>query len=215
MKIFAHRGCHSPSRPENTLAAFQHAVDQGVDGIETDIRAAADGTAILFHDRLAPDGVPVSSLTRAQLSARVGYDVPTLEEALLQGWDVEWDLEIKNRGGLAAAIPVLSSPRPIRAFVSSFDHQVVLAAVDVLALSGGLLIYHAPLDAARLGPPPPSIPYLIWDFETITESNAQMASDLGFRNMVYGPITEEEHRITRELGVETVITDFVEYYARS
>jgi len=29
------------------------------------------------------------------------------------------------------------------------------------------------------------------------------------------PITEEEHSITRELGVETVITDFVEYYARS
>jgi glycerophosphoryl diester phosphodiesterase len=39
----AHRG-GAGLRPENTLAAFTHALDIGVDGFELDVHVAKDGT---------------------------------------------------------------------------------------------------------------------------------------------------------------------------
>lgn len=47
--IFAHRGA-SAHAPENTLPAFQLAVEQGADGIELDAKLSADGHVVVFHD---------------------------------------------------------------------------------------------------------------------------------------------------------------------
>jgi len=47
--IFAHRGA-SANAPENTLAAFQLAVEQGADGIELDVKLSADGEVVVIHD---------------------------------------------------------------------------------------------------------------------------------------------------------------------
>jgi len=45
----AHRGA-SAYAPENTLAAFYKGVEQGANGIETDLKMTRDGVVILFHD---------------------------------------------------------------------------------------------------------------------------------------------------------------------
>lgn len=47
--VTAHRGA-SASAPENTLAAFQAAIDAGADAIEFDVRLSADGAVVIFHD---------------------------------------------------------------------------------------------------------------------------------------------------------------------
>lgn len=47
--VIAHRGA-SELAPENTLAAFQRAMDDGADGVEFDVRLAKDGVAVVFHD---------------------------------------------------------------------------------------------------------------------------------------------------------------------
>jgi glycerophosphoryl diester phosphodiesterase len=47
--IFAHRGA-SAYAPENTLAAFELAIEHGADAIELDTKLSADGTAIVIHD---------------------------------------------------------------------------------------------------------------------------------------------------------------------
>lgn len=51
LKPIAHRGLHDPARGrvENTTAAFEAAIDRGY-GIECDVRPAACGTPIVFHD---------------------------------------------------------------------------------------------------------------------------------------------------------------------
>lgn len=47
---FAHRGLVQYA-PENTLEAFQAAIDAGCEGIELDIRLSKDGIPVVFHDK--------------------------------------------------------------------------------------------------------------------------------------------------------------------
>ncbi len=47
--VFAHRGA-SAYAPENTLAAFQLAVEHGADAIEFDVKLTADGQVVAHHD---------------------------------------------------------------------------------------------------------------------------------------------------------------------
>lgn len=47
--VAAHRGS-STDYPENTMSAFQAAIDAGVDQIETDVRITRDGELVLIHD---------------------------------------------------------------------------------------------------------------------------------------------------------------------
>jgi len=55
MLVIGHRGA-SEAHPENTLAAFRGAIDQGADGIELDVRRTADGALAVCHDDTLPDG---------------------------------------------------------------------------------------------------------------------------------------------------------------
>jgi len=69
--IIAHRGS-SGVAPENTLAAFGRAIEDGADGIEFDLRLARDKVPVVIHDatlqRLAGVTKRVSSLTSAELA---------------------------------------------------------------------------------------------------------------------------------------------------
>jgi len=70
MKIIAHRGL-SESYPENTLLAFQKAIEASADGIETDLRLTADNEIVLFHDkdlnRIAKTDSKIEDLTLSEL----------------------------------------------------------------------------------------------------------------------------------------------------
>jgi glycerophosphoryl diester phosphodiesterase len=212
MKIFAHRGYHNAGLLPNTLAAFKQAVLLGVDGIETDIRASADGAAILFHDRCLGDGTPVCSLTHRQLNELVGYDVPTLADALENVPDILWNLEIKSFEGLEAALRVLNAAKPkAEFFVTSFVHKLVVDATEHLRVDGGLLIAHAPLDCPSLGTARNRIRTLVWDFETVNDKLVREAKMGGFDSMIYGPISKDEHRAAKNMGIQALITDFPQY----
>ncbi len=47
--VIGHRGA-AAVRPENTLPAFQHAIELGVDAVEFDVRLTADGVLVVHHD---------------------------------------------------------------------------------------------------------------------------------------------------------------------
>lgn len=66
VQVIAHRG-GAQLRPENTLLAFEHAVALGVDMLEMDARATADGALVALHDatvdRTTDGQGPVDALT--------------------------------------------------------------------------------------------------------------------------------------------------------
>jgi glycerophosphoryl diester phosphodiesterase len=80
--VIAHRGASADER-ENTLPAFERAIQQGADYVELDVQASADGALVVFHDtdlgRLTPLRGPLRRRRAAEL-AEVG--IPTLEEVL-------------------------------------------------------------------------------------------------------------------------------------
>ena len=49
MKVFAHRG-FSGRYPQNTMLAFQKALESGCDGIELDVQLTKDGEVVIIHD---------------------------------------------------------------------------------------------------------------------------------------------------------------------
>jgi len=75
--VIGHRGAASAS-PENSLLAFQAAVDQGADGVELDVRRTADGAMAIVHDEALPDGRLVVETRLAELPEHV----PVLAEVL-------------------------------------------------------------------------------------------------------------------------------------
>lgn len=73
--IIAHRGS-SADAPENTLAAFQVAIDAGADGVEFDVQLSKDIVPVVIHDydlrRVASRPEKIADLTSTQLA---GIDV--------------------------------------------------------------------------------------------------------------------------------------------
>ena len=47
----AHRG-DSTNAPENTLSAFESAIEAGASAVELDIRCTADGHVVVMHDSI-------------------------------------------------------------------------------------------------------------------------------------------------------------------
>jgi glycerophosphoryl diester phosphodiesterase len=76
----AHRG-GAGLRPENTLAAFGHALELGVSTLELDVQVSLDGRPVLRHDRVLPDGEFVSWLPAEQLGLDTLDDVFALLES--------------------------------------------------------------------------------------------------------------------------------------
>lgn len=93
--VIAHRGA-SAHFPENTLAAFQGAIDMGADMVELDVQLSADGEVVVFHDdtlsRCTQGRGRLADYRLAQLKkldagswfakAFSGETIPTLDEVL-------------------------------------------------------------------------------------------------------------------------------------
>lgn len=89
--LFAHRGLFDNTCyvPENSLLAFQKALDYGY-GIELDVQLTKDKVPVVLHDynlkRVSGENIQVSSLTFEELSTYKLYhsseSIPSLKEAL-------------------------------------------------------------------------------------------------------------------------------------
>ena len=91
MKVIGHRGASRAER-ENTLAAFERAVEFGADGVELDVRLSADGALAVHHDERGEGGRAIAETPAAELPPHV----PLLDAALDACGDLHVNVEIKN-----------------------------------------------------------------------------------------------------------------------
>ncbi|NHB85223.1 hypothetical protein G7085_12910 [Tessaracoccus sp. HDW20] len=109
-EIWAHRGACAYA-PENTLPAFELAVQMRADGVELDVQRTADGQLVTIHDETinrTSNGVGrVVDLTMEDLrrcdftngfAGRRGVKIPTLHEALdvFRNTSMTVNVELKN-----------------------------------------------------------------------------------------------------------------------
>jgi len=125
---FAHRGGASEA-PENSLPAFQHAIDLGFRYLETDVHATADGVLVAFHDEVLDrvtdragriDELPWSEVSRARIEGR--EPIPLLEDVLTTWPDVRVNIDPKADTAVEPLIDVLRRLDAVhRVCVASFD----------------------------------------------------------------------------------------------
>ena len=159
--IIAHRGA-SRVAPENTLAAFNAAVQLGADAIELDAKLSADGVIVVHHDstldRTTSGFGPVSSKTLSELRRLdagmkfegkfAGERIPTLKEVLeAVGEKVLVNVELTNYAQPLDALPnvAISLVRDLglerRVIFSSFNPVALMRAKRIAAdIPVGLLL---------------------------------------------------------------------------
>jgi len=149
--VYAHRG-GAALRPENTIAAFDHGMALGADGLEFDVHLSRDGVVVIHHDRTLERTTSgrgaLATHSAAELAAvdacchfadasgqypyrGKGFGVPTLREVLHRYPQAQLIIELK-RSGPALAQAVVNELRAAQALdrvaIGSF-HLSALRAV--------------------------------------------------------------------------------------
>lgn len=152
---FAHRGGASEA-PENTLPAFQHAVDLGYRYLETDVHATADGVLVAFHDDVLDrvtdrtgriDELAWSDVREARVDGR--EPIPLLEEVLGAWPEVRINIDPKADTSVEPLIEVLRRTGAAdRVCIGAFDDTRIDRVRD--AFDGGLCTGFGPAQVLDL-----------------------------------------------------------------
>ena len=132
--IIGHRGA-SGHAPENTLTAFNLAMEHQADGIELDVMLSKDAQVVVIHDdtvdRTTNGSGRVKEMTLEalrSLDAGGGERIPTLEEVLdTFGGQCLINIELKNYAAPFDALPVIVAKLlnnydfPEKVLISSFN----------------------------------------------------------------------------------------------
>jgi len=224
---FAHRG-GAAEGPENSMAAFQHAVDLGYRYLETDVHATADGVLLAFHDRtlgrVTGGRGRVARMPYARLAgARIeGTEpIPLLEDVLGTWPDVRVNVDLKDIAAVGPLADVIRRTGAVdRVCAASFSARRVLAARaaigprlctsigvrDVLRLR---VASYAPWlrSLAPRDVPCVQVPTVARRVALVDERFVQTAHELGMQVHVWTIDEPDEMRRVLDLGVDGVMTD--------
>lgn len=228
--IIAHRGASSEA-PENTLAAFQLAMDQGCDGIELDIHLTKDGKLVVIHDENIKrttngEGI-VGEMTAAELKKYdagswfsrkyKGEKIPLLEEVFeIVPREILINIEIKNIPSFYQGIEkklsdfLNRSNRMDQVLVSSFDYLCLYRLKQMNpAIKIGLLYYENFQDyfglANHFGLPVESMQP---SFKTLQEHDVRIAIESGLKIFPWTVNSKSNMEKMIRYGVTGIITNY-------
>jgi glycerophosphoryl diester phosphodiesterase len=222
----AHRGA-SGYAPENTLAAFERAVQLGATFIETDLHLTRDARFVAIHDasvdRTTNGHGEVSSFTLAELrdfDAGLWFDrqfsgqrIPTLEEILefsckhdvVFYFEIKYDAAWGMHHALAAALH--GSGNAARSIVISFDPATILSLrrLDASIMLGLLA------EEAKPGLPKTAVDcgarQICPRIDLVTPQLVAEAHRSDLHVVAWTVNEREKMRAAIELGVDGIMTD--------
>ena len=229
IQVHGHRGA-SARRPENTLPAFEYAIDAGADAIEMDLAVTRDDVLLISHDPVLAGHSPaepvvIRQLDLAQLRRQDFGDrppIPTLDEVF----------DLSPRGGFAFNLELKSfpehpefTPPPAvfaallwkklrqygleeRVIVQSFDFRTLIAMrslapeIRLSALIGSGESAFAGVSAAAA-----NAEMVAAEKRLVTPEKVAAAHAAGLQVLAWTANLPEEWDRLRAAGVDGIITD--------
>ena len=217
---FAHRGGASDN-PENTMPAFQHAVDLGYTYLETDVHATRDGVLVAFHDpdlsRTCDrdgtiDELPWSEVSLARVDGR--EPIPLFEDLMEQFPDARINIDCKADSALSGLISSLRRLDCLdRVCVGSFsDRRLRRLRAE---LGDGLCSSYGPLQIVGLkfagrapwGGQLAQVPVKQGPITVVTERSIRNAHRHDIQVHVWTIDEPDEMHRLLDLGVDGLMTD--------
>lgn len=206
--LLGHRGARHYA-PENTLAAFDLALDHGAHGFEFDVRRTRDLHAVLVHDAKL-HGLVLRRHNLHQLEERCQRlhhpPPPSLEEVLDRyGRTAFLNIEVKVRGIEGIVAQAVRRVQPRHYFISSFLPGVVrrLHRLDRNLVLGALAQTAWQLRRWKVLP----AEYVVPHYRLLTPRLMEKLHGAG-RKVVTWTVNDPRHmRRAAELGVDGIISD--------
>ena len=220
MLKIAHRGAKA-YEPENTLQAFQKALDLNSDGSELDVHLSSDGHIIVIHDetidRTTNGKGLVGDFTLAELKSFLidgKYQIPTLIEVFdLVDKKCLINIELKGLGTAPKVVSLIEEYIPKKDWnynqfiVSSFEWNMleetsnlnpnipigVLTEEDI----NTALAFAEKIKAKAINP----------DFNLLNKENVQQMQEKGFLVLPWTVNTEEDIQKVKSYQVNGIISD--------
>jgi glycerophosphoryl diester phosphodiesterase len=234
---FAHRGGARDGQ-ENSIAAFQHAIDLGYRYLETDVRATADGVLVAFHDHNLDrvtdregiiERLPYAEVAKARITGRV--PIPRLEDVLGTWPGARLNIDVKAESAIGPLAEVLHRTSAWhRVCVTSFSSRRLRHARARMRLLSGREVCTAlgPLGvgalraqpvggplarlvrAAASGAPCAQVPYRLGRAPFVSAAFLDSAHALGLKVHVWTVNDAAEMGRLLDLGADGIITDDIE-----
>jgi glycerophosphoryl diester phosphodiesterase len=231
---FAHRGgtgLAGNAGLENSMAAFQAAIDLGYTYLETDVHVTADGHVVAFHDasleRTTGGAGHIAELTYAELGSYLigGREAIPLLEDLLRTWPhAKVNIDVKVRGAIDPVVGVVRRNRAEeRVCFASFSERRIRTVRRLLG--PGVATAYGPLGIAALravpigrlrrlllSAPVPclQVPWRVGRLEVVTPGFVRNAHAIGKHVHVWTVDDPEHIRTLLDRGVDGIISDRID-----
>ncbi|MBP4139551.1 glycerophosphodiester phosphodiesterase [Flavobacterium geliluteum] len=217
----AHRGAKG-YEPENTLKAFQKALDLNADGVELDVHLSADGHLMVFHDetidRMTNGKGLVNALSLSELKSFLidgQYEIPTLNEVLdLVNKKGMINIELKNFETSEKVVALIEDYIVEKNWnyehfiVSSFDWNALQKVHDLNSKIQIGVLTEDDLDLALAFAENIQAKAIHPDYLLLNSENVKKMQDKGFLVLPWTVNTEEEIRKIKSYNVDGIISDF-------
>ena len=209
LTIVAHRGAHlRVKKDENTMKAFQKAIDLGCDYIETDVQCTSDKILICYHDKTI-DSHLIKDLSFQELLQKTQekrIELCTFQDYLSLHTKIQLDIEIKGSRYEHLVWEAIKGIPHYRYVIKSFNLDVLrtIRGFSHKIKLGYLLqkeeeIYTLPKEL--------NLSFISPKISTITNSFLGRAQKLKLEVWPWTIKNKEELGHMRFLGISTVVSD--------
>jgi len=222
----SHRGLCTRA-PENSIAAFNAAIEAGAEGIELDVHGSRDGTLFVHHDAAvggpSESGESVKSIIAevdadsiSSIQLAPGVAVPTLDDVLdAIGGRVDIFVEIKATGIESAVARCLKRHADCldRCAVHAFDHRIVKRMLELLPIRTGILQLSYAVDSCAVMRAAGA--QHLWQHADFIDAALVMSvRACAGRIIAWTPNSPRQWDALAKMGVHGICTDRVDDYKR-